>query len=130
MINRDNLGRFFIGYDKVAERLAAIAEESAKLIQNYPPFNIKKISENKYTIQVALAGFTKDDIDIELILQASRRSSSLLSSDILETVKALSRKPDIRYEGHLDSRWRDGAARYERCRGGQTGRLYGLRPPG
>jgi HSP20 family molecular chaperone IbpA len=66
MNNNNDFGRFFIGYDKVAEKLASIAEQSTKLLQNYPPFNIKKISENKYTIEVALAGFTKQDIDIEL----------------------------------------------------------------
>lgn len=65
MTNTD-FGRFFIGYDKVADKLAALAEQSAKLVQNYPPFNIKKISENKYTIEVAVAGFTQQDIEIEL----------------------------------------------------------------
>jgi molecular chaperone IbpA len=65
-MNNNDFARFFIGYDKVAEKLSAIAEQSAKLIQNYPPFNIKKITENKYTIEVALAGFTKQDIEIEL----------------------------------------------------------------
>lgn len=65
MINND-FARFFVGYDKVAEKLAGIAEQSAKLIQNYPPFNIKKIDENKYSIELALAGFSTQDIDIEL----------------------------------------------------------------
>lgn len=62
----NDFARFFVGYDKVAEKLAGIAEQSAKLIQNYPPFNIKKISDNKYAIEVAVAGFTKQDIEIEL----------------------------------------------------------------
>lgn len=65
MINND-FARFFVGYDKVAEKLAGIAEQSAKLVQNYPPFNIKKIDENKYSIELALAGFSTQDIDIEL----------------------------------------------------------------
>ena len=38
------------------------------------------------------------DIDIELILRVSRRGSSLLNPRLLETVKALSKKPDLRYE--------------------------------
>ena len=33
---------------------------------NYPPYNIKKIDENNYFIEVALAGFSKEDIDVEL----------------------------------------------------------------
>lgn len=61
----NEFGRFFIGYDKVAEKLANIAE-SAKLVQNYPPFNIRKVNENKYAIELALAGFSKQDIEVEL----------------------------------------------------------------
>lgn len=62
-----DLDRFFIGYDKVAEKLAGIADQSTKLIQNYPPFNIRKVTENKYAIELALAGFSKQDIEVELV---------------------------------------------------------------
>ena len=31
---------------------------------SFPFYNIKKESENKYTIEIALAGFAKEDIDI------------------------------------------------------------------
>lgn len=67
MLTNNDFGRFFIGYDKVAEKLAGIADQSAKLIQNYPPFNIKKVNENKYAIELAVAGFSKQDIEIELV---------------------------------------------------------------
>ena len=62
----NDFARFFVGYDKVVEKLTNIADQSAKLIQNYPPFNIKKINESKYAIEIALAGFTKQDVQIEL----------------------------------------------------------------
>ena len=32
----------------------------------YPPYNIRKVEDHKYVIELALAGFTKDDLDIEL----------------------------------------------------------------
>jgi molecular chaperone IbpA len=32
----------------------------------YPPYNIKKVDENRYVIELAVAGFGKADIDIEL----------------------------------------------------------------
>ena len=32
---------------------------------NYPPYNIVKTGENKYNVEVALAGFSKDDINVE-----------------------------------------------------------------
>lgn len=58
--------RFFVGFDKVADKLTNIAQQSVKLAQNYPPFNVKKIDEDKYSIELAVAGFAKQDIDIEL----------------------------------------------------------------
>ena len=58
--------RFFVGYDRIAGKLAEIADQSVKLAQNYPPFNIKKVAENRYVIEMALAGFGKQDIDVEL----------------------------------------------------------------
>lgn len=33
--------------------------------QSYPPYNIVKVDENEYTVEVALAGFSKEDISIE-----------------------------------------------------------------
>ena len=32
---------------------------------NYPPYNIVKTGENTYDIELALAGFSKNDIDVE-----------------------------------------------------------------
>lgn len=58
--------RFFVGFDKVADKMANIAQQSVALAQNYPPFNVRKVDENKYTIELAIAGFGKQDLDIEL----------------------------------------------------------------
>lgn len=58
--------RFFVGFDKVAEKMATIADQTAKIASNYPPYNIKKIDENKYTIEIAVAGFARQDLEIEL----------------------------------------------------------------
>lgn len=58
--------RFFVGFDPLVKKLTEAAEQTVKLAQNYPPYNIKKIDENKYTIEMAVAGFGKQDIEIEL----------------------------------------------------------------
>jgi molecular chaperone IbpA len=58
--------RFFVGFDKVAEKMATIADETAKLATKYPPYNLKKIDENKYIIEMAVAGFAKQDLEIEI----------------------------------------------------------------
>lgn len=61
-----NLDSLFIGFDKVAERAAEITNHAATLATKYPPYNLKKIDENKYIIEIAVAGFGKQDIELEL----------------------------------------------------------------
>ena len=63
-----DLDRFFVGFDKVAEKMTTIANETAKLelAAKYPPYNIKKIDDNRYTIEMAVAGFGKQDLEIEI----------------------------------------------------------------
>ena len=41
-------------------------DDLTKNIPNYPPYNIKRISDNHYTIEIAVAGFGQQDIDIEM----------------------------------------------------------------
>lgn len=61
----DNFDRFFIGFDDQLARMSKVHEELAKNIPNYPPYNIIKNSENSYTIEIAVAGFGQQDIDVE-----------------------------------------------------------------
>ena len=58
--------RFFVGFDPMIKKLSETAEQSLKLAQNYPPYNIKKIDENRYVIEMAVAGFGKQDLEVEL----------------------------------------------------------------
>jgi len=59
--------RFFVGFDPLVKKLSDAAEASVKLAQNYPPYNIKKIDESKYVIELAVAGFAKRDLEVELV---------------------------------------------------------------
>ena len=62
-----NFDRFFIGADRIAETLKQNAEWLANTATTtYPPFNLKKTSDNKYVIEMAVAGFSKQDIEITL----------------------------------------------------------------
>jgi molecular chaperone IbpA len=61
------MDRYFVGADRVMKKLADIADQSAQMVPiKYPPYNIKKVDENRYVIELAVAGFGKADIDIEL----------------------------------------------------------------
>jgi molecular chaperone IbpA len=53
----------FIGFDNLLQELSSISKEA---IDYYPPFNILKKAESDYIIELALAGFTKEQLDIQV----------------------------------------------------------------
>jgi len=57
--------KFFVGFDEQFNRLAQLHDDITKNIPNYPPYNIKKTGDNNYVIEMAVAGFAKQDIEIE-----------------------------------------------------------------
>ena len=58
--------KFFVGFDDQFNRIAKMHDELTKNIPNYPPYNIRKVEDNKYVIELAVAGFSKSDIEITL----------------------------------------------------------------
>ncbi len=58
--------KFFVGFDDTYNRLAKIHDDLTHNIPNYPPYNIKKIEDNKYVIELAVAGFARQDIEITI----------------------------------------------------------------
>ena len=106
----NDYNKFFVGFDKVAEKLAGLAEQSVKTIQNYPPFNIKKIDENHYSIELAVAGFAEQDLDIEmangnLIIKGNIKSSEKEQGQMWPSFlwKGISAKPFTRQFALADS---------------------------
>ena len=59
--------KFFVGFDDQYDRMVKMHDDLTKNIPNYPPYNIRKTGENTYVIEIALAGFAKQDIEIELV---------------------------------------------------------------
>ena len=52
-----------VGFDNVFDQLSSLSQFE---IPKYPPYNIKKIDDNKYQLEMALAGFAKTDLDVEV----------------------------------------------------------------
>jgi HSP20 family molecular chaperone IbpA len=52
-----------LGFDQFERTL----DRLAKSAEGYPPYNIEKIGDNGLRITLALAGFTTDDLVIELV---------------------------------------------------------------
>ena len=61
--DRNKFIPYSIGFDNLFDRLFDIDLESSG---TYPPYNISKVDDNNYIIEMALAGFNKDDIEVEL----------------------------------------------------------------
>lgn len=57
------LYRTLVGFD----RIASLMDQAARLdgAPGYPPFNVEQIGEDEFRIELAVAGFTPDDLTIE-----------------------------------------------------------------
>ena len=51
----------FLGFEDAFKMLDHYSSKS-----EYPPYNIERVSEDKYTLELAVAGFKKEDIDISI----------------------------------------------------------------
>ena len=54
-----------LGFENFIRDVEAILNDS-RPTNNFPPHNIIKADENKYVVELAVAGFSKDEIDIEV----------------------------------------------------------------
>ena len=56
-----------VGFDNIFDHFERMFDDDVFSVPtvNYPPYNIVKTGENTYDIEVALAGFGKDDIEVE-----------------------------------------------------------------
>lgn len=54
--------RSTIGFDRLFDMLEASARNMAS--DNYPPFNLERLSDDRYRITLAVAGFKADEIDV------------------------------------------------------------------
>jgi molecular chaperone IbpA len=58
-----NVSKGTVGFDDMIKKLSSISETLPK-ISTYPPYNIRKTGENTYVIEIAVAGFGQQDIEI------------------------------------------------------------------
>ena len=54
---------FFIGFNRELSRLNTAHKTNS---QSYPPYDLLKLDEDTYRLSLAIAGFTKEDIDISV----------------------------------------------------------------
>ena len=55
---------FFIGFNRELERMAHVHQIATR--QTYPPYDVLKLDEDTFQVSIAVAGFTKEDIDVSV----------------------------------------------------------------
>jgi len=55
---------FFIGFNREMERLINVQLASRQV--SYPPYDLAKLDDDNYKLSLAVAGFSKDDIEVSV----------------------------------------------------------------
>jgi len=63
--NFNQLTPYAVGFDRVFDNLTRYVDNNATST-GYPPYNIRKEGEYNYVIEMALAGFAREDLEIEV----------------------------------------------------------------
>ena len=63
--NFNQLTPYSVGFERQFNRLNDYVKHQQQST-GFPPYNIQKVEDFKYTIEMALAGFSKEDIEIEV----------------------------------------------------------------
>ena len=63
----NNLRPITVGFDDMFDHFEHMMDDSffRGTMGNFPPYNIVKTGENTYDVELALAGFNKNDIEVE-----------------------------------------------------------------
>ena len=55
---------FLVGFDQFFDRLISTGVGTASQAASYPPYNIIKVSDNQFRIELAIAGFNEEEIEV------------------------------------------------------------------
>ena len=81
----NSLRPFSVGFDSIFDEFDRMLDSSERYNSNYPPYNIRKINDNDYKIEVALAGYSKEDIELELkdstLTVRNKRNEKIVNDD-------------------------------------------------
>jgi molecular chaperone IbpA len=58
------LYRTAVGFDRLAQLLDAAATQDSQ--GGYPPYNIERTGENEYRVEIAVAGFRPEELNVEV----------------------------------------------------------------
>ena len=83
----NDLRPFSVGFDDLFDHFNNTLEYTVKQPTSYPPYNINKLDEFNYQIEMALAGFSKSDIEVKTVdCQLTIKSIESEAKDEKETL--------------------------------------------
>ena len=59
------LYRATVGFDQMADLMDRVIRDNANAQTTYPPYNIEKTGDDAWAIEIAVAGFTDDELNVE-----------------------------------------------------------------
>ena len=86
--NVNQLTPYAVGFDRVFDRLVDYTNNNMNST-GFPPYNIKKVGDYGYEIEMALAGFGKEDIEVEV-------ANGILT---IRSIKENSDEPEVLHRG-------------------------------
>ena len=86
IINWEPFKPFSVGFDNLFDDFDRIYKFNSDSINHYPPYNIRKINDTDYVIELAIAGFGKKDIEVKsqentLTIKSKDKKEEVLDKD-------------------------------------------------
>jgi molecular chaperone IbpA len=93
IINWEPFKPFSVGFDNLFDDFDRMLSFNSASINHYPPYNIRKVNDTDYVIELAVAGFGKKDIEVK----SQENTLTIKSKDKKEEV--LDKDEDILHRG-------------------------------
>lgn len=87
-----SIHKFGVGFDSIFNELARVTNSQANT--NYPPYNVIKHDENKFAIELAVAGFREGDINIVV-----DKNNLTISGDQVRNLDELTKEVEYLHHG-------------------------------
>jgi len=81
------INTYSIGFDRMFDSLTSASGYTQQT--NYPPYNIIKKSDTEFLIEVAIAGFSKDDVEVRMAENRLNISSIDLKNSEMDNTEYL-----------------------------------------
>ena len=86
IINWEPFKPFSVGFDNLFDDFDRMLSFNSASINHYPPYNIRKVNDTDYVIELAIAGFGKKDIEVKsqentLTIKSKDKKDEVLEKD-------------------------------------------------